>query len=187
MLGEYKVNRCTRRCHALNRPLKEGEWYYSVVSEAGDDYARHDYSAESWTGPPENAIGWWKCRMPTADDKKLVLAPPEVLIDILRQMEQFPAKAKSRYLLALMLMRQKLLRPAPRDAVEAVSIQEVSVEETGGERMSVEVVADGSFIHVDVCEVTRSESESLRDELNELLYCEAVEDDSVDDSDEPME
>lgn len=186
MLGEYKVNRCTRRCHTLNRPLNEGEWYYSVVSESGDDYARHDYSAESWNGPPENAIGWWKCRMPTANEKKLVLAPPEVLIDLLRQMEQFPTKAKSRYLLALMLMRRKLLRPASKDAVVDTPAQESTEEETNREWMNVEVISDGSVIHVEVCEVTRSESESLRDELNELLYCEAEEDASADDSDEPM-
>ena len=163
MLGEYKVNRCTRQCHALDRPLREGEWYYSVVLESGDEYIRRDYSAESWQGPPEGSIGWWKSRMPTSDEKKMVLAPPEVLIDLLRQMEQFPERAKSRYLLALMLMRRKIVRPALASDESPVS----------KDVLRVEVVADGSTIDVPICEITRSESESLRDELNELLYCEA--------------
>ncbi len=163
MLGEYKVSRCTRQCHALNRPLREGEWYYSVVLESGDEYIRRDYSAESWQGPPEESIGWWKSRMPTSDEKKVVLAPPEVLIDLLRQMEQFPDKAKSRYLLALMLMRRKIVRPA-------AASDEIPVSK---DVLRVEVVADGSSIDVPICEINRSESESLRDELNELLYCEA--------------
>ena len=60
MLGEYKVSRCSRQCHALQRPLREGEWYYSVVLESGDEYVRQDFSAESWQGPPEGTIGWWK-------------------------------------------------------------------------------------------------------------------------------
>ena len=101
MLGEYKVSRCSRQCHQLGRPLREGEWYYSVVLESDEEYERRDYSAEAWQGPPEGAIGVWKNRMPTSDERKMVLAPSEVLIDLLRQMADFPEKAKTRYLLAL--------------------------------------------------------------------------------------
>jgi hypothetical protein len=163
MLGEYKVGRCTRHCHTQQRPLREGEWYYSVVSESGDGYVRRDYSAESWAGPPEGAVGWWKNRMPKADEKKMVLAPPEVLVDLLRQMADIPAKSKSRYLLALMLMRRKVLRPAtpPGETRD------------GTDYLRTEVTATGDLIEVPVCSISRSESDSLRDQLNELLYCEA--------------
>lgn len=158
MLGEYRVSRCTRQCHALKRPLAEGEWYYSVVTESDEEFKRHDYSLESWQGPPEGAIGWWKNRMPRSDEKKMVLAPPEVLIDLLRQMAAFPEKAKTRYLLALMLLRKRLVRPAANPP-----------EQT----MCVEVIADGSTIEVEMVSITKSEAETLRLELNELLYCEA--------------
>ncbi len=163
MLGDYKVSRCTRRCHSLDRPLREGEWYYSVVLESHEEFERRDYSAESWQGPPDGAIGWWKSRMPRADEKKLVLAPPEVLIDLLRQMEKFPERAKIRYLLALMLMRRKLVRPASRDRDQKVPDENL---------LRVEVVADDTTIEIPICEITRSETELLRDQLNELLYCE---------------
>lgn len=162
MLGEYKVNRCTRRCHALDRPLRDGEYYYSVVIEAGDDYDRRDYSAEAWKEPPEGAVGWWKSRMPESDQKKMVLAPPEVLIDLLRQMERFPERMKSRYLLALMLMRRRMIKPVDNNEGE-----------TREGVFYVEVAADGSVIEIEECKITRSESDALRDELNELLYCEA--------------
>ena len=182
MIGEYRVNRCTRHCHKEGRPLREGEVYYSVVLESGDDYVRQDYSASAWDGPPDESIGWWKNRMPTADEKKLVLAPPEVLIDLLRQMEAFPDKAKIRYLMALMLMRKRMLRPG--------KITERAVEDpvAGGaetERVSrFEVIADGSTIDVVECVISKSESETLREQLNELLYCEV--DETLDDE-EPME
>jgi hypothetical protein len=138
------------------------------VIEAGDEYVRHDYSAESWAGPPSDAVGWWKNRMPKADEKKTVLAPPEVLVDLLRQMEHTPSKAKSRYLLALMLMRRKILRPATPSTETRDDLN----------FLRVEVVATGDLIELPVCRITRSESDSLRDELNELLYCEAEEDKS---------
>lgn len=162
MLDGYQVNRCTRQCYSLQRPLREGESYYSVVLPGEQEFERRDYSAEAWDGPPEDSIGWWKNRMPTADEKKLVSAPKEVLIDLLRQMSEFPERAKSRYLLALMLLRKKIVKQAaePESAAE---------EET----LYVEVMDDGSVIDIPVCSITRSESERLRDELNELLYCEA--------------
>lgn len=163
MLGEYKVNRSTRRCHALNRPLKDGEWYYSVVFEDGDDYVRRDYSLESWSGPPENSIGHWKCRMPTADQRKLVPAPNAVLVDLLRQMETMPAKAKNRYLLALILLRRKVAKQLPSTPGDSV--------------LALEISEDGSRIDVDVCDIDATEQQSLRDELQELLYCEADPDD----------
>ena len=47
MLGEYKVGRCTQQCYTLQRPLRSGEWYYSVVVEEGDDLQRREYSAEA--------------------------------------------------------------------------------------------------------------------------------------------
>jgi hypothetical protein len=176
MIGEYKVSRPTRRCAAADRPLREGEWYFSVIFEDGDDYVRRDYAAENWKGPPEGAIGHWKRRMPTASDKKMVLAPPEVLVDLLRQMERFPNRVKSRYLLALMLLRRRILRPgsttvAIKDAQQTDKVDDTPA--TSPQRMLLMVVSDGSEIEIDVCEISRSESESLRADLNELLYTEA--------------
>ena len=162
MLGEYKVSRCTRQCQHLKRPLREGEWYYSVVVESGDDFVRQDYSAEAWSEPPDGTVGWWKCRMPTSDEKKLVLAPIEVLTDLLRQMGSQPEKAKSRYLLALMLMRKRVIRP-------------LDTEDHQVDVLRIEVIATGSEIDIPVCVINRGESEQLRQELDELLYCEAEE------------
>ena len=202
MLGEYKYNRSTHQCFVLNRPLKEGEWYYSVILECGEDYKRRDYSVEGWTEPPEGAIGYWKKQMPIAGSKKLVLAPAEVLIDLLRQMEQFPDKAKIRYLLALMLMRKRLIRPASpmragtksqkdesqlevtdQPSVDPPSGNQASEQATRVETMIIEVIADGSQIEIPVATISKSESETLRDELNELLYCEAAEEQDAEEQD----
>jgi hypothetical protein len=105
--------------------------------------------------------------MPASDERKMVLAPPEVLTDLLRQMEGSPEKAKSRYLLALMLMRKRIVRPiesAPDDSGAATS-----------DVLRVEVIATGATIDIPICTIGRTESDTLRDELNALLYCEAEE------------
>jgi hypothetical protein len=175
MLGEYKVGRCSRQCYHEKRPLKEGEWYYSVVLMSDDDdYQRRDYSSDAWEGPPEGSLGHWKCRMPIAGEKKLVLAPRAVLIDLLRQMESIPEQSKTRFLLALILLRRRFVRlcdgpTASKDPAEdPKDAPMVKV-------MHLEVVDDGSTIDVVECDIARSEAESLSESLSELLYCEASE------------
>ncbi|MCA9135420.1 MAG: hypothetical protein KDB00_01640 [Planctomycetales bacterium] len=173
MLGEFKVSRCSRQCYAEKRPLKEGEWYYSVVLAAGDDYERRDYSADAWEGPPEGTLGQWKCRMPVSGEKKMVLAPRGVLIDLLRQMEDMPEQSKTRYLLALILLRRRIVRICKPPAAQPAASNDSS--EPPVKTMHLEVVDDGSTIDVQECDIAKSETETLSEALTELLYCEASE------------
>ncbi|WP_044254810.1 hypothetical protein [Rhodopirellula sp. SWK7] len=128
MIGEYKISRTTRRCSVGNRPLEPGEYYYSVVTEGDEEFRRVDISADAWTGPPEGCIGHWKNRVPLPEEKKRELAPPEVLIELLRSMADQPAQAKMRYLLALMLLRKRSLKPHE----SATLIQSESSKESSG-------------------------------------------------------
>ena len=172
MIGEYKVSRSTRHCYVQKRPLKEGEWYYSVLLIGdGDQCERRDYSAAAWEGAPEGSVGHWKCRMPIAGEKKLKLAPREVLIDLLRQMEMMPEQVKTRYLLALLLVRQRYLR----------LLGSTDGSESGGMPMlQLEVIDDGSTIDVMQCEIARGETDELSSAISELLYCEVSETDQDD-------
>ncbi|QEF98342.1 hypothetical protein Mal15_23940 [Stieleria maiorica] len=176
MLGEIKVGRCSRQCYREKRPLKEGEWYYSVVLHNDDDeYERRDYSADGWEGPPEGTLGHWKCRMPVAGEKKMVLAPRAVLIGLLRQMEDMPEQAKTRYLLALILLRRRFVRVISGPHSAAKTQDEADATTSGPPMMHLEVVDDGSTIDVAECQIAKSEAESLSEALSELLYCEASE------------
>lgn len=171
MLGEYKVSRCSRQCYLEKRPLKEGEWYYSCVVLSDEEYERRDYSAGAWAEPPEGCVGHWKNRMPLGGEKKLVLAPRGVLIDLLRQMSELPEQAKTRFLLSLILLRRRFVRIVDRPPADFVDS-----DPTGTTKwMHLEVVEDGSEISVAECTIARSETESLSESLNELLYCESSE------------
>ncbi len=176
MIGEYKLSRSSRQCYLQKRPLKEGEWYYSVLTLGeSDQFERRDYSVEAWQGPPEQAVGYWKCRMPLSGPKKMVLAPREVLVDLLRQMESVPEQSKTRYLLALLLLRRRYVRmadppgtPSQRQAAEDEIAAAVDIP-----MLHLEVIDDGSTIDVPQCVIARNETESLSEALTELLYCEA--------------
>jgi len=76
----------------------------------GDDVARLDIAASSWTGPSEGAVGWWRNKMPAAAARKLRPAPTGVLLDTLSDLLQRPGKEALAYLLALLLVRRRVLQ-----------------------------------------------------------------------------
>lgn len=173
MLADFKVNRCSRRCHAQSRPLRDGEWYFSVVIEQDDELVRRDYSAEAWTGPPEGTVGWWKGRMPEAGARKLVLAPDAVLVDLLRSLGDAPERRPLRYLLALTLLRRRVISVIESHLDETKS--KVGANSSDDGLLHLRVAADGSEIEVATCTITTRQTESLQSALQDLLYCEAAE------------
>ncbi len=105
----YHVPRCSRRCWATGRTLQPGEGYYSVLLWEGGELVRRDYSVEAWHGPPEEAIGWWRGEVPSGPPKPDV-ATPEQLLAWLEQLLQQPEQADLCYVLALLLVRRRVLR-----------------------------------------------------------------------------
>jgi hypothetical protein len=115
---DYEVQRFTRHCATSGRELTAGEVFYSALVSRGAQVARLDYSAEEWQGPPEGALGWWKSQVPGRDAKKLHWAPNEVMLELLEQMEEQPDKLDMRYVLALLLVRRRVLRLEETDQDE---------------------------------------------------------------------
>jgi hypothetical protein len=117
---DFDVQRCTRRCAALERELAPGETFYSVLVPQGPDVVRRDYSAEAWQGPPECSIGWWKSQMPDASGvKKGTLAPSDVLLDYFERLEGDATRQDLRYVLALLMIRRRIMRLEDTERNEA--------------------------------------------------------------------
>src|SRR3990172_8739841 len=110
MLLDFEVQRCTRRCAATDRPLEPGETCYSVLEVRGAEIVRQDFSREAWQGPPPEAFAWWKSRIPEPNAKKIKLAPNEVLLELFDQLAEQPDRTDMRYVLALLLVRRRVLR-----------------------------------------------------------------------------
>jgi hypothetical protein len=107
---DYEVQRCTRQCATSGRDLAPGEEFYSVLVAAGAELIRRDYAVEAWEGPPEGAVAWWKSQMPNPQATKMRLAPNEVLLQLFDQLEEQPDKRDMRYVLALLLVRRRVMR-----------------------------------------------------------------------------
>ena len=107
---EFEIQRCTRRCVTTGRELGPGEEFYSVLVAEGAELVRYDYSREAWQGPPEKAIGWWKSQIPGAETRRKHWAPNDVMLHFFDELEQQPDKQDMRYVLALLLVRRRVMR-----------------------------------------------------------------------------
>lgn len=107
---DYDIQRCSKRCAVTNRELLPGEEFYSVLLRQGSGFVRRDYSVEAWTGPPEDAVGWWKSRLTNRGAPRRTWAPSDVMLEFFCQLESQPDQQDLRYVLALLMIRRGIFR-----------------------------------------------------------------------------
>jgi hypothetical protein len=159
---DYEVQRCTRRCARTDRELRPGEDFYSTLAAEGAELVRHDYTAEAWEGPPPDAIGWWKSRMPTPHAKQAQLAPNDVILDLFEQLAEQPEKQDMRYVLTLLLVRRRVMR-----------LEEHQRDAAGRESVVVYCPRREATYTVSVAMPDQARAEQIQQELARLLFAEA--------------
>lgn len=106
---DFEVQHCTRHCAVTGRELRPGEVFYSVLIADRDGWRRMDYSVEAWHGPPNDCIAWWRTQLPAASQKRR-WAPGEVMLRWFEELAGCPDQADLRYVLALLMVRRRILR-----------------------------------------------------------------------------
>ncbi len=81
-------------------------------SEAGAGFERRDYCAECWQRESPQTFCFWKTSVPEPTEKKKLLVDDEVLLDFFERLERAGERAKInfRFVLALILMRKRILK-----------------------------------------------------------------------------
>ena len=113
MTNEWDFAKSTGTCAKTGRVLIEDEPYYAVLIEHPDAFERRDYSVDGWDGPPEGCFCHWRGRMPVRKKKNAAIAIDiEMLIHIFVRLQddESPMKQRFRFMLALLLMRKRLLK-----------------------------------------------------------------------------
>ena len=155
---EYKVQRCTRHCEASDRELLPGETFYSVLVAEGAEVQRHDYSAEAWTGPPDGAVGWWKSQIPDRNANRKHWAPNDVMLQFFDELGEQPDREDVRYVLALLLVRRRVMR-----------LEETDVDEQGREVLALYCPRREATYHVPAASPQQSRIDEIQEELAKLL------------------
>lgn len=107
---DYEVQRSTKHCATTGREFGPGEEFYSALIAEGAELKRADYSAEAWQGPPPGTIGWWKSQVPDHKAARAYWAPNDILLNFFDELAGQPDKQDMRYVLALLLVRRRVMR-----------------------------------------------------------------------------
>jgi len=159
---DYEVQRCTRHCAVTGREMKAGEDFYSVLIAEGAELVRRDYSKEAWAGPPEGAIGWWRSQIPTPDASRIHWAPNEVILHFFEELAEQATRQDMRYVLALLLVRRRVLR-----------LEEQEKNEQGQDVLVLYCPRREATYRVPAIVPDQSRIEEIQDELARLLFAHA--------------
>ncbi len=183
-MQDYSISKSTRRCAVSGRSLAPDESYFSMIVAEGDDVTRIDIAASDWQGPSEVAIGWWRNKMPSAAARKLRPAPNAVLLDTLSDLLERPGKSELAYLLALLLVRRRVLQEEQgflREDDDAREVKPVCdaandcdgshpLDSSAEQHWKLVCPVDGREWSVPVAAPTTESLQTLQAELQTLLF-----------------
>jgi len=155
---DYDIQRCSRRCAATDRELNVGEVCYSVLVPEGAAVVRRDYAAEAWPGPPAGALGWWQTTIVDPQAGRLHWAPSDVMLNYFERLLDDPAAEDARYVLALLLVRRRVLR-----------VEEYEKDAAGRETLVLHCGRNDATYRVTEAMPTPERAAAIQQQLAELL------------------
>ncbi|MCA9088233.1 MAG: hypothetical protein KDA90_06295 [Planctomycetaceae bacterium] len=125
---EYKFRSLGKHCAQTGAPLHPGQQCVSVLLEVNGQLERLDYNLDAWTGPPEQAIGYWRCLVPYPEARQANTVDVEVLMQLFEQMidEEQASRERLLYVLTLFLLQRRRLK-----------LEDSHVDDDGREYLSV--------------------------------------------------
>jgi hypothetical protein len=160
-MTEYEIQPMSLHCAQTGRELKPGETYFSLLTETQQGFARLDYAAEAWQGPPEGSIGFWRSKVPAeTGGRRRQIVDDSVVMEFFERLDgaEDATKQDFRYILALLLMRKKILKLA---GVTREGDREILVLRTASGSTEHRVVNPG---------LTEPQLEAVQAEVQQILH-----------------
>lgn len=166
--SDYRVGRATGVCASSGVVLQPGDECIATLCERDEDdgFDRIDYCTSEWESGsrPERLFSYWRTIVPASDAKEKILVDDTVLMDLFERLGEDTREQRIafRFILALILMRKRLLRYVRRgDVVEGQN--EIWFMRVKG--------SDPDSPHIEVINPQLSEEDirELSDQLTEVL------------------
>ncbi|MDH3716591.1 MAG: hypothetical protein OES79_00595 [Planctomycetota bacterium] len=160
---EFEVQRCTRHCAETGQEFAPEEEFFSVLMVEDAQIIRKDYCTAAWQGPPADALGWWKSKMPSRNAHRLHWAPNDIMLEYFEELQDQREKQDVRYVLALLMVRRRVLR-----------VEDEAVNDQGGQRLTLYCARREKSYELDVVEPDRQRQQEIQEELAQLLFADAA-------------
>lgn len=156
---DWSIAKFTGVCARSGRSLGEGEEFVSALISAENEVRRIDFSLTEWNGPPDGALGYFRGRVPTREKPRRPAVDEVSLFEFFERLrdETDAARVRFRFVLALMLMRKRVLR------------FEASERTDEGETWVLRAPSDNSMHRVANPELSEEEAKDASEQLAALL------------------
>ena len=156
---EWKIQKGGRECERCRRAFGEGEEHFSQLFLETQACRRENVCAACWSSPASEAFSFWKTRRPEAgapppDNRPAQLAAFQKLA---AEAGEDPNRRKLLFLLALLLVRKRVLKLSGSDRAG------------GQEFITVQVAATGESHRVLNPDIKPEELVALQEEINALF------------------
>lgn len=134
-MTEYEIGKSAGLCSACQQPLAPQSDFYSAVFERANGFERRDFCSACWAGPPSDSFCHFKARAPTREARPRVFIDDNALVEFFLRLGAHtddPTKCDFRFVLALILMRKRILK------------YERTTRREGQETWELRLVRDGS-------------------------------------------
>lgn len=122
MQQDWNIRLRAEACDATAKPFTEGETFYTALYRDGEGFLRKDLCEEAWAAlaaDPEAPAPFssWRSKFEPPAPPPPEPLPRDDAEGMLRRLLESndPAHTNTRYLLAVMLERKRILRPQPSD------------------------------------------------------------------------
>ena len=167
MAKDYNIRKTSGLCSKCETQLAPGTEFTATVSEGPDELIRNDYCdqcCQSLTEETNPAVLCkWRTVVPHAEEKKKLLVSDDLLVNLFERLAETEdeSKVNFRYVLALVLMRKKLLiydRMSKND--EGQEVWSMHFRGSGPEPME-QLVIDPKLTEDQIAEVSDSLGEIM--------------------------
>ena len=120
MAKDYNISKTAGHCSLCEKQFAPGEEFIATVKDVSQELQRDDYCMSCWQDGQSrqqdapSLLGVWQSRTPRPQEKKRLFVDDDLLINFFHRLEGAQqaaeqAKVNFRFVLALILMRKKLL------------------------------------------------------------------------------
>ena len=110
-MEQWQIQRTAGLCAGTGRKLEPGEEYIAALVDCNTHFERRDFSQPYWDEHHPDVFSFWKTTIPVPTQKKRLFVDNDVLINLFERLaeEAEPLKVNFRFVLALILMRKRIL------------------------------------------------------------------------------
>ena len=159
-MDNWEIDKPLGQCFGSGKAIEPGQEYVGALVATEEGLQRRDFCTEFWESEKPEVFCHWKTRLPRPDEKKHLFVDDEMLMAFFERLAEETEKEKVnfRFVLALILMRKRLLK---YDATKS---------EDGREIWRLRIVGEGAFADVVNPNLDTEQIEQLSSQIGQILH-----------------